>query len=236
MATDNQNELHVGTYNVWLMPSIVTFFAHRVGIDISPSKITRAQKIAEVIPAKLDVLVLCEAFCTRSTDLLCKLLQDRHGLAHRTEPLGEKATRGWCKRKLLSGGVVIACRYPLEIVEEYRYGSICARDDALADKGFVYVRFRTSSGLIVHMFATHTQAWDEVKCVDARADQLRMLRKIISEKNISSDEALLVVGDINVSRCSQEYDWMLQELDCNNPNKNDLSNPSFNHVTNKLAY
>ena len=233
-GTTSKRTLHIGTYNVWLMHPLVTFFAHRVGIDISPRKMTRAKLIPEVLPENLDVLVLCEAFCARATDELCRLLKERHGLVYRTHILGSRSNI-CASGKLLSGGVVIVSKFPLDIIEEQAFGSICARDDSLADKGFLYVKFQTDDGLAVNIFATHTQAWDEPKCKIARCGQIGKLREFIVEKDIPENEVVLIVGDLNVPREDKEYEDMLALLNSFNPNQTDLENPSFNHISNVLA-
>lgn len=227
--------LCVGTYNVWLMPPLVTFFAHRIGIEVSPRKMTRAKKIAKALPEGLDVIVLCEAFCEKATDALCESLKTQHGLVHRTHILGSKSNIFSSGGKFITGGIAIACRYPLEIIEEHFFGSTCARDDSLADKGVMYIKFKKPDGLLVNIFATHTQAWDEPKCRAARKAQIEKLAQIIEQKNIPRDEIVLVVGDLNVPRDVDEYEFLLKQLNCENPNKTDIENPSFNHIDNYLA-
>jgi len=229
--------LNVCTYNVWFMPPLITLFAHRFGVNLSPRKQTRAALIAESVPENLDIVVLCEAFCQKATNTLCKSLEARHGLKYRTQVLGRKGLG-----KLLSGGVVVVSKRPIIETDELVFGQVYARDDGLANKGVLYAKIAmdndsgsTGSRRHAHVFATHTQAWDTPNCKAARAKQMEMVRDFIKSKAIPQDELVLVVGDLNVPRETEEYEVMLTILDATNPNLTDLTNPSFNHITNYLA-
>ena len=112
-------------------------------------------------------------------------------------------------------------------------------DDALADKGVVYAKI-TMKGL-VHVFSSHTQAWQEEVHIACRAKQLAQLKDFITCKQIPKNEAVIVCGDLNVNRfaadpdshvepiqrgplsCtngdSHEYTRMLEILNCVDPRK-----------------
>jgi len=228
--------LCVMTYNVWLMPPLITGPANEVlGLDLSPCKRERARAVAEALPEGVDVLVLCEAFCDASVALLCGELARRHGLVHRTRTLGSRWTRA-CFGKLLSGGVVVVSRHPLRNVEEVWFGLACARDDGFANKGCVRVTVEPYPGTAVHVFATHTQAWKSAWCLWARRKQLGIVRRFVGRSPIASGDVVLVVGDLNVDKFRQggaEYRDMLKALACDDCNPHD--DVSFDHVANALS-
>ena len=233
--------LRVVAYNVWLMPPLVTWFANNIGgVDISPHKHTRAARIARELPVDdVDVVVLCEAFCDASVSILCEGLA-RRGLGYRTKTLGSAWTR-LATGKFLSGGVVVLSRFPLEDVDEVWFGSTFARDDGFANKGCIRATVR-KDGQAVHVFATHTQAWNEPNCIEARNAQLGIVRSFISDSAtkglVRPDDVVLVAGDLNVDRYAEEgahYRRMLEILACDDPHLTDASEFSFNHLDNALA-
>lgn len=213
------------------MPPLVTCFSGLAGVRISPAKRTRARQIPRCLPPDLDLLVLCEAFCESSVSLLADGLKGI-GLEYRTGILGSSSK---CSGKLISGGVCLISRYPLIDVQELLFGPVCVRDDGLANKGVLYACFQKHQETI-HVFASHTQAWDEPKCVDARKQQLCLLSDFIKRKAIPASETVLVMGDLNVPFSNQvEYQHMLETLHCADPCEHSAENPSFNHISNILA-
>lgn len=225
----------IATYNVWFLPPLVTFFANHVGIDVSPHKTTRALAIAAALPVELDVLVLCEAFCTTSTNILYGKVCER--FPYRSRTLGDRrASRCCLTGKFVSGGVVVFSKHPIVEEEELSFGMVASRDDALADKGVIRVKISIANGKPVHLFATHTQAWNEPACEATRRRQIEIIKAFIDGSIVPKDEHVFVLGDLNVPRNREEsYQHMLKTLQCENPNDTDHEVFSFNHLENALA-
>jgi len=215
------------------MPPLVTGPAGLVGIEVSPQKAARASRISEALP-DVDIVVLCEAFCKKSVAVLCERLKAEKGLTYRTPTL--LSTASFCASgKFISGGVVIVSRYPFEIIEELPYGSVYARDDGLANKGVLFVKVKVEEQS-VNIFASHTQAWDDERSKSARWRQLEIMKRFIDEKKIAKTDIVLVAGDLNVPKETDDYARMVQlfdSIDLNSEAPN--SNPSFDHVSNFLA-
>lgn len=91
----------------------------------------------------------------------------------------------------------------------------------------------------VHIFGTHTQAWNYPKAVDTRAQQFRMLQRYIQDKDLSEREPVLLAGDLNVNRSTttKEHQDMLDLLHCREAHYVDLDREpySFNSESNVLA-
>jgi endonuclease/exonuclease/phosphatase family metal-dependent hydrolase len=227
------------SYNVWLMPPIVSCPAKTFAcLDISPRKKTRARAIALSLPVDdVDIIILCEAFCTEAVDILCEGLENR-GFLYRTKTLGDEWWK-FCHGKLISGGVVIVSRYPLLNVQELWFGRICARDDGLANKGCMRASIRLPGNQVVHVFATHTQAWNEPSCIETRRLQLTEIYKFVQQSSsiISPHDVVIYAGDMNVDRALDDgihYQDMLSRLNCIDYSPTEYL-PSFNHIKNVLA-
>lgn len=232
--------LSVVSYNVWMMPDRVTAFAR----SVSPSKHERALRIAVSLP-KCDIIIFQEAFCEHSRSILLQAMAQR-GYVHQSPVVGrvESGIRP------LDGGVVLVSKFPILVAETKKFGSCCVGDDRLADKGVLYAKIE-KNGQQIHVFATHTQAWNYKKAVRTRLQQFMHLRNFIQAKNIPSYEAVLVAGDLNVDRWDpvplddvdvspefkNEHERMLDTLRCKEAEyvSLDENKYSFNSGTNLLA-
>ncbi|KAG7385266.1 hypothetical protein PHYBOEH_009094 [Phytophthora boehmeriae] len=124
-------------------------------------------------------------------------------------------------RKLLNGGVILASKYPILSVKVKLFEGACAGGDKLADKGVLYCKI-LKDGLIVHVFSTHLQAWNDPRSRCMRKMQMEMVKKFMSGMNIDEvNDAVLFVGDLNVdywlNKTNNEYDEMLEFFEMNDP-------------------
>ncbi|TYZ58017.1 hypothetical protein PybrP1_012833 [[Pythium] brassicae (nom. inval.)] len=210
-----QVTLSVGTYNVWMMPRIVSAFT-----SVSPKKNTRARLIAEVLPP-CDVWVFTECFDHRARALLLDKLKAA-GYFYASPTVGHKRLKRENMRKVLNGGVVLASKYPIVTVRIKLFKEACLGADKLADKGVLYCKI-LKDGLPVHVFATHLQAWSDPASRAMRRTQMRMIADF--QRAVGGidpvNDPVLIVGDLNVNfwlnKTDHEYDEMLTLLNARDP-------------------
>lgn len=210
-----QVTLSVGTYNLWMMPRIVSAFT-----SVSPKKNTRARLIAEVLPP-CDVWVFTECFDHRARDVLLDKLKAA-GYFYASPTVGHKRHTRENMRKVLNGGVVLASKYPIVTVRIKLFNEACLGADKLADKGVLYCKI-LKDGLPVHVFATHLQAWSDPASRAMRRTQMRMVADF--QRAVGGidpvNDPVLIVGDLNVNfwlnKTDHEYDEMLTLLNARDP-------------------
>jgi hypothetical protein len=122
------------------------------------------------------------------------------GLQHEVEP-----TRHWsCP---VNSGLRIFSRLPIIRQECITYRNAIG-SDKLASKGAAYVKLAiapskgvdqptSKNDAFLHIFMTHTQAWDDVPSVKVRMRQFDELRAWIDSFAIPAHEAVVVCGDLN---------------------------------------
>ncbi|MEE2904647.1 MAG: sphingomyelin phosphodiesterase [Myxococcota bacterium] len=163
-------------------------------------------------PRRLDGYLQCQ------DDRACELKRSLWLSGYRwiTENVG---TEG---RAIQDGGVFIASRYPIESVEKLIYDDYSCTD-RFADKGAIYAKIQKSAQT-VHVFGTHLQASyfhsksgtllkscrdtlndDGVDFEHVREKQLHQLATFIEAQEIPDDELIVLAGDMNIPRSSQEY-------------------------------
>ncbi|KAI9909746.1 hypothetical protein PsorP6_010218 [Peronosclerospora sorghi] len=206
--------LSVGTYNVWMMPRKVSALT-----SCSPKKNTRARMIGDVLPP-CDIWVLTECFDYRARDILLKKLSDA-GYFFFSPTVGHKRVNKSNMRKLLNGGVVLASKYPILGVRVKLFEDACAGADKLADKGVLYCKI-LKDGLLVHVFSTHLQAWNDPLSRSMRRIQMQMIVDFMRAMEIDQvNDVVLFVGDMNVDYwlnvSNAEYDEMLNLFEAKDP-------------------
>ena len=126
----------------------------------------------------------------------------------------------------LNSGVVIVSRHPIEHWDFVRFADAVG-DDALADKGVVYAKIN-KKGHHVHVFSSHTQAWQEEAHIACRAKQLAQMRDFITAQCIPKTEAVIICGDLNVNRFAADPPTAHQTLQrgpdsCTNPDSREYA-------------
>ncbi|ETV64891.1 hypothetical protein H257_18287 [Aphanomyces astaci] len=108
----------------------------------------------------------------------------------------------------------------------------------MVDKVAVYVQM-LKYGQVVHIFATHAQAWAHKAAMICRAKHIQLLAAWIHPEELPPDEAVLVAGDVNIDQFgkrSAEFDWMAATLQVETPSTvPEAPHFSFDPVTNVLA-
>ncbi|KAL4162561.1 hypothetical protein PRNP1_003097 [Phytophthora ramorum] len=209
-----QVNLSVGTYNVWMMPRKVSAFT-----SCSPKKNTRARLIGDLLPP-CDIWVLTECFDYRARDILLDKMSEA-GYFFFSPTVGHKRMNKSNMRKLLNGGVLLASKYPILSVRVKLFEGACAGADKLADKGVLYCKI-LKDGLLVHVFSTHLQAWNDPLSRTMRKMQMDMVANFMRAMDIDEvNDTVLFVGDLNVNywlnKTNQEYDEMLNIFEAKDP-------------------
>lgn len=207
--------LKIGTYNVWMMPRKLSMFT-----SVSPKKNTRAKLIAEVLPP-CDVWIFTECFDHRARRVLLDRLKTEGGYYFNSPTVGHKrkGPDGKYLDKLLNGGVVLASKYPILTVRIKLFREVSAGSDRFADKGVLYCKI-LKDGLLVHIFSTHLQAWNDEISRSARRRQLEIISEFMHSVGVDDKvDCVVVVGDLNVNLWTNpqngEYDEMLDILNAN---------------------
>ncbi|ETI34952.1 hypothetical protein F441_18500 [Phytophthora nicotianae CJ01A1] len=209
-----QVSVSVGTYNVWMMPRKVSAFT-----SCSPKKNTRARLIGDLLPP-CDIWVLTECFDYRARDILLDKMTEA-GYFFFSPTVGHKRVNKTNMRKLLNGGVLLASKYPILSVRVKLFEGACAGADKLADKGVLYCKI-LKDGLLVHVFSTHLQAWNDPLSRTMRKLQMDMIANFMRAMDIDEvNDVVLFVGDLNVdywlNKTNKEYDEMLNIFGATDP-------------------
>ncbi len=207
---------NVLAWNVYMRPT--TLFAN--------GQMIRAGLIPSYV-ANYDAIIFSEAFDDDARAELVNRLKSR--FPYRTSIVG--ADSGIKQ----DGGVIIFSRFPIEVQAQKTFGSTCASDDCLADKGIMYARIN-KYGRRYHVFGTHTQAHTSANDIATRKAQFVMLRDFVTSRNIPATEAVLIGGDLNVDRIKYptEYSEMLSTLQAAHPSRSGHAY-SYDRNTNGLA-
>ncbi|CAI5718844.1 unnamed protein product [Peronospora farinosa] len=162
----------------------------------SPKKNTRARMIGDVLPP-CDIWVLTECFDYRARDvLLDKMAEAGYFFSHQR-------------------------KYPILSVRVKLFEGACAGSDKMADKGVLYCKI-LKDGLLVHIFSTHLQAWNDSLSRIMRKTQMIMIAKFMNAMDMDKvNDVVLFVGDMNVNywlnKTNQEYDEMLEIFEAKDP-------------------
>ncbi|EMY79355.1 sphingomyelin phosphodiesterase [Leptospira weilii serovar Ranarum str. ICFT] len=182
----------------------------------------RAERIASANYIKDQDVIVFEGL---SDDNGRKILLDgiRAEYPHQTDVIGRtqegwNATFGTYRRSTsTNGGVVIVSKWPIEERIQYIFNNPGCGADASYHKGFAYVRI-VKGGKKFHIVGTQVQTKDAA-CADSgkpvRAEQFDDIKNFINVKKIPNNETVLIAGDLNVHKGSDEYYDMLNSLNVN---------------------
>jgi endonuclease/exonuclease/phosphatase family metal-dependent hydrolase len=193
------NALNVLAYNIYMLtPPIAYTDQNERAIEI-PNHVHN-----------YDAILFSEAFynSARIDDLLPALMQEYPFVTPVVDASGTPE----------DGGVFIASRWAIDTFAQIVYTD-CDGDDCLAAKGAMYARIN-KMGKRFHLFATHTQAWNDVQNVNTRISQLRQLRDFKDSLHLPANEAVFIGGDLNVDKIinnQNEYFGMLDSLEAIEP-------------------
>lgn len=163
-----------------------------------------------------DILVFTEVFYAKAQNEVLQSLQDMY-------PYHVNSPRRFYKP--ISGGLLILSRFPI-LQHFYSFYEQSKASDQFASKGFLYAKIQLSTTGgggrldVVHLVATHIQAWEEHMVV--RMAQLNQLKKWIKRQKffqIGKDQ-VLVLGDFNMDFHQSHHRMIVEQIfgpDCTWP-------------------
>ncbi|KAA1269448.1 sphingomyelin phosphodiesterase [Leptospira interrogans] len=210
-------EIKVLSHNVFMLPTNLPRWGNW-GHDERAKQISKSDYVKNQ-----DVIVFEEAFDTSARKILLDNLQEEYpyqtDVVGRTKKNWDASLGNFRSYSLVNGGVVILSKWPIEEKIQYIFNDSGCGADWFANKGFVYVKIN-KEGKKFHVIGTHTQSQDQ-NCsnrgVPNRVNQFDDIRNFIYSKNIPKDETVLIVGDLNVIKGSNEYYDMISRLNVNEP-------------------
>ncbi|MGS2737803.1 sphingomyelin phosphodiesterase, partial [Sinomicrobium sp. M5D2P17] len=211
------------SYNVYLLTEAIALASSQ-----SWSQEERASRLGKAGFIKnYDVLLLQECFDKPATKALREGLSETH--PYLTPVLGISQndwddTHNWRENIAdghLNGGVMIASKYPIAHMEQYLFSANCFVEGLGSKKGLVYARI-IKGGKPIHFIATHMQSTGSIACPadverKVREAQLKEIRSYIDALDIPVDEMVIIGGDFNIVKDTDEYMTMLQTLNVSPP-------------------
>ncbi|WDE04317.1 sphingomyelin phosphodiesterase [Thalassomonas viridans] len=199
-SVGDSNNFKVLAYNVWaLLPGIV-----------SKSVSERLNLLTKELDG-YDAIVFSELFDNNRRSDFLNGIKDEY--PYQTKVVDRSGA-------LEDGGVLIVSRWPIEAEDQITYND-CDADDCIAAKGVIYGKIN-KQGNIYHLFGSHTQAWPAPENQNTRANQFQQMSDFITGMDISSDEPVIIAGDLNVDKANfeQEYINMLNILQAEEVSRN----------------
>jgi endonuclease/exonuclease/phosphatase family metal-dependent hydrolase len=181
----SQEHIRIITYNTQMMPSVAGAVDH-----LNQPKV-RVKDIPVTVQ-NADVVVMQELFDPGLRETMLETMIREY--PYNTLVVGDDSS------KMLTGGVMIFSRWPIETEDQivFKAGSGM---DALAAKGVSYARIN-KNGFIFHVFGTHLQSGtDDAK---TREQQLEEMRNFMLAKNIPVTQPVFLAGDFNIIEGSNE--------------------------------
>lgn len=194
------------------MQASLKVVAYNIMIPVLPpirvyGQFERAKRVAEVISQcgdDVDVVALMEVIPISIDKEVIKGMNEL-GFCHYTEHIKDMMAE--------RGGIMIFSKFPIIDSNHTFYGNICASSDCLSSKGVVYAKIEKES-LRFNVFATHMQAWPDLKFQKIRAKQIEHVRRFMKQVNCPQREPVLFCGDLNVDYYLDraQFNYLLSRL------------------------
>lgn len=188
-----REHLKMITYNTQMMPSIAGVVDH----------LNQPKQRVKDIPGTMkdaDVVVMEELFDPGLRETMLELMTREY--PYNTLVVGDDS------HKMLTGGVIIFSRWPIEVEDQIVFREGSGMDD-LAAKGVSYARIN-KNGFIFHVFGTHLQSGDDAYAI--RQQQLSEMKSFIQSKNINGNAPVILAGDFNIIKNSAEENYLTAML------------------------
>lgn len=222
---ENKLELKIMSHNIFIMPKIGELF------EDSYNKKQRIEEIKKSDYWKnADILVFQEAFDKYLVEDLKNELR-KNGYIYQTKIIGINKIK-------INGGVFIVSKLQFEEEPKYKiYEKSCGSDYLLYNKGFIHIKIKVE-GIPVNIIGTHTQ-FDDKKCIfnnpkNIRFEQLNQISIYINQ-NIKNEEIIILVGDLNINKNSDEYKCIIQKYNLSEPLYESNHNYTYDTINNSIA-
>jgi endonuclease/exonuclease/phosphatase family metal-dependent hydrolase len=184
------------SYNTWLLPRIF-MTAHK------PHK--RVKAIANYFQKNpSDIIALQEVFLRKDFNKINNILKKQ----------GYKGTdKPRAGRKVLTHGLAIFSKHPIIKQTFVRYRN-CAADDCFSNKGIIAIKIQVADNFL-YIVNTHMQASESKRRIKARLRQTLELKEFLSSNFFQNDGSIIIMGDFNINKYSDEYDTFVKNLHLN---------------------
>ncbi|WP_081586376.1 sphingomyelin phosphodiesterase [Leptospira mayottensis] len=211
------SEIKILSHNVSLMPTQLPGWA-----DWGQKE--RAEQIASSDYIKnQDVIVFEGLSDPNARKILLDGIHSRY--PYQTDVIGRtrsgwNATLGVYRQSTSAdGGVVIVSQWPIEEKVQYIFNNPGCGVESSYHKGFTYVKIN-KNGKKIHVIGTQVQTINTA-CSDlgrsVRINQFNNIKDFIDAKAIPKNEPVLIAGDMNITKGSNEYYEMLTKLNVSEP-------------------
>ena len=182
------NHLNILTWNVFMR-----------GFPMAEYQSGRAKMVGPKVPG-YDVVAFNEVFDHDGEANLRESMK-KMGYTHQTKVLGRGKSIG---RGMWNGGVMIVSKHPIVKTDTAFFGSHCDGGDCNSDKGVLYAKIDKSKKKgthnYFHIFATHL---NQAGKWSVQEKQLEIVSGLIKKQKIPQDEAIIILGDMNVDKCAR---------------------------------
>jgi endonuclease/exonuclease/phosphatase family metal-dependent hydrolase len=178
---------------------------------------------AHLIPQRVrdfDVLILSEVFDGFVRRLLLEDLGADY--PYHTLNVGSDGPFPWNQ----DGGAMILSKWPIQARDRLAFkdqlfrpfppNTLCESWDCNAEKGVVYARIAKEERTF-HVFGTHMQAGSDDLHAHIRNRQLLIIQSFMDSKGIPPSDMVIVGGDLNIDKGTNEYNSMLAILRATDP-------------------
>ncbi len=184
------DELNIISYNVFLRPRL---------ISTSEYTLDRAREIAKWLNnTEADVVTLQEAWNRKAVNALLNAVAEKFPYSVTDQP-------GRFGLKLISGGMLVLSRWPIEKVQTIAYED-CYGFDCRAAKGALHAVINLNDSTRINVVTTHLDAGEKPKDRQVRASQLNQLRQFV-DVIAQSGDPLLITGDFNINSLAVDTEF-----------------------------
>ena len=186
------DEVRVLSYNVFMRPEPISNADHTL---------ERAALIGQWIEgAEVDIVALQEAWEPGAISLLLEAVADEFPYYASDRPVRKFG-------KIVSGGLLILSRWPIEEVQTVVYDS-CHLADCLAAKGATHALIRIAEDAYLNLVVTHLDAGSAARDRQVRAMQIEQLRQFLEGIDRQAGP-LLIAGDFNIDSHAEDGEYKM---------------------------
>ncbi len=226
-TSNGPKEISLITYNIQAFPLYMG-----VALDLNKPKARLNYLSSQKNIRNADVIVFEEAW---DRDLRGELKENfLKAYPYSIDPIPQ-----YTHDKPLNSGLLVLSKYPVtkQYFLNYQDHQSLVDADSLSNKGALYFRIN-KNGFYYNFIATHTQAQDDAEAIAIRKQEFRLIDTLIinsHQLNISKDEPLILIGDLNTDYYNQEqFPYLKKVLNLNTDNMENsiYASPKYSNDSN----
>lgn len=174
-------------------------------IDIKPPSYVKndQHQRALLIPEHLhdyDVLVLTDIFDISLLQAIQQKLKNEYPYNSLQLTAKSKATQN-----SYESGIALFSKWPLEESKYHLFQELCSGYDCRFKRGVVYTRIH-KRGFVYHIFGVSLQDWPSNESALVRTEQLKRVKELIADKEISHKEPIIIAGSFFINKYKSSFD------------------------------